>query len=65
MTGNTQLIAPPGMNQADWDRELEHCKDVDVELGRLSHLSADQLATQTNPYSEAEITNCMRMTRGC
>jgi hypothetical protein len=61
MTGNTQLTAPSGMSQADWDRELKHCKDVDPEFGRLSRLSADQLAKQTNPYSEAEIKNCMGM----
>jgi hypothetical protein len=61
MTGNTQLTAPPGMSQADWDRELKHCKDVDAEMGRLSRLSADQLAKETNPYSEAEIKVCMGM----
>jgi len=51
--------APPGWSQADWNKQLEICKEVSAEVVRRQSLPVDQLAGLPNISSE--IHNCERM----
>jgi hypothetical protein len=58
-SGEIQKIAPAGMSQETWNRELERCKWVWAELGRRNSLPEDQRAHLPHLYSD--IQNCREM----
>jgi hypothetical protein len=59
MAAKAPQTAPPGWSQADWDKQLEICKEVSAEIVRRQNLTADQLTGLPNISSE--VHTCMRM----
>lgn len=59
--GVVQQVAPQGMSQKEWDKELEQCNELWAEMKRRAGLPADQNA-QLPRISYNAIENCRDMT---
>jgi hypothetical protein len=60
-SGTIQQVAPQGMSQEEWDKELTQCNELWAEVARRQSLPADQVA-QLPVISYEAIENCRGMT---